>query len=54
MSKQRYDRNEGVCHVGTWKYIPDRERQNESEDLKQEYVPDMLREQGGASVAAAQ
>ena len=54
MSEQGYDGNEGVCLVDTWKYIPDRERQSECKDLKQEYVPDKLREQGGASVAAAQ
>ena len=54
MSEQRNDGNEGLCHVDTWKYIPDRERQSECKDLKQEYVPDILREQGGVSVAAAQ
>ena len=48
-SEQRYDRNEGVCHVGMWE---DRERQSKCKDLKQECVPDMLREQGGAGVAS--
>ena len=47
MSEQRYDGNEGVCHVGIWENIPDRERKSECKDLKQEYVPDMLRGQGG-------
>ena len=37
-----------------WENIPDKERQRECKDLKQEYVPDMLREQGGVSVAASQ
>ena len=54
MSEQRYDGNEGVCHVGTWKYIPERETKSECKDLKQEYVPDVLREKGGVSVATAQ
>ena len=54
MSEQGDDGNEGVCHVGTWKYVPDRERQSACKDLKQEYVLDKLREQGGASVASAQ
>ena len=47
MSEQRYDGNDGECHVGLWENIPDRERKSECKDLKQEYVPDMLREQGG-------
>lgn len=34
--------------------VPDREGQSEREDLKQECEPDVLREQGGAGVAAAQ
>ena len=54
MSEQGYDGIEGVCLVGTWKYISNRERQTDCKDLKQEYVLDKLREQGGASVAAAQ
>ena len=47
MAEQRYDGNDGVCHVGMWENIPDRERKSECKDLKQEYVPDVLREQGG-------
>ena len=54
MSEQRYDRDERVCHVGTWENIPERERKSECKDLKQEYVPDKLRAQGGVSAAAAQ